>query len=104
MVEKAIDRKPPLQDDIEKAVEQAYNEKYTTKEGATVDFNSASALINRYCMSLPCDMFTTPAILWEEIPNNKGLFSVNISLPIQSTLLDKIEVNEIIFYILVALK
>lgn len=96
MVEKAIDRKPPLQDDIEKAVEQTYNEKYTTKEGATVDFNSASALINRYCMSLPSDMFTTPAILWEEIPNNKGQFLVSILLPIQSALRDKIEVSKIL--------
>lgn len=89
LVDKAIDRPPPLQNDIEKAVEQKYNEKFTTVKGATVDYASATQLINRYCSCLPSDMFTLPQILWdeEEVKNN---FSASILLPIQSSLKDKI--------------
>lgn len=90
MVHKAIDRPPPLQDDIEKAVEQKYNEKFTTVKGATVDYSSAMALVNRYCSCLPSDMFTLPQILWDEEELKNKLYSASIFLPIQSSLKEKI--------------
>lgn len=92
LVDKAVNRPPPLQDDIEKAVEQKYSETFKTPKGATVDYNSVMALINRYCMSLPYDMFTVPAIFWEDTPV-KNHYSASILLPIQSSLKEKITVS-----------
>lgn len=81
----------PHQDDIDKVMEQKYNEKYSTSEGAVVDYFSAIALVNRYCASLPCDIFTRPAIEWSAVP--KQTFMVSIFLPIQSPCRDEIRVS-----------
>lgn len=88
-----MDRSPPLKDDIDKAVEQKYNEKFQTPKGATVDYSSAAQLVNRYCMSLPSDMFTNPAVQWESFSDNLGNHTVSVLLPIQSSLKEKITVS-----------
>lgn len=92
-MEKAVDRPPPLQDDIDKAIEQKYNEEYKTARGAIVDYYSAIQLVNRYCQALPSDMFTNPAPLWES-QTEKGEISVTIWLPIQSPLKNEIKVSK----------
>lgn len=92
MVDRAVDRPPPLQEDIDKAVEQKYNEVYTTVKGAVVDYFSAISLVNRYCTSLPRDEFTEPVPQWDLI-SDKNLITVSILLPIQSTVRHKIYVS-----------
>ncbi|XP_031624659.1 endoribonuclease Dicer-like [Contarinia nasturtii] len=90
LVLKAIDRPPPMQDDIDRAIELKYNEKFTTPKGATVDYNSTAGLINRYCGSLPHDMFTVPAVQWEETIDKNGKYIGSLMLPIQSPIKEKI--------------
>lgn len=95
-MEKAVDRPPPQQDDIDKATEQKYNETLRTQKGATCDYLSAISLLNRYCTSLPRDQFTDPLPQWEDV-SEKGLmktnFVVKIILPIQSPCREEIQVN-----------
>lgn len=87
-MEKAVDRPPPLQDDIDKATEQKINEILKTPKGATCDYFSAVGLLNRYCQSLPKDQFTDQINLqWEDVSVKdtfKTIFMVKIILPIQS--------------------
>lgn len=99
LVEKAVDRPPPLQDDIDKAAEMEYNETFRTERGATVDYFSAISLVNRYCMSLPQDVFTIPAIQWSHKKDDvrPSWFIVSVLLPIQSPLKHEIRVS-ILYY------
>lgn len=92
MVERAVDRPPPLQEDIDKALEQKYNEVYKTKRGAGVDYLSAISLVNRYCTALPRDEFTEPVPQWE-MKSDKNLITVSILLPIQSSVRHEIQVS-----------
>lgn len=91
-MEKAVDRQMPHKDDIDKAIEQRCNERYTTEKGAAVDYFSAISLVNRYCASLPSDIFTKPAIQWGIVKDTN--FMVNILLPIQSPCKDEIRVRQ----------
>lgn len=95
MVERAVDRPPPLQDDIDKATEQKYNEIYQTSKGATADYFSSISLVNRYCTSLPRDEFTEVLPQWE-LNTENDKFQVTIYLPIQSQLRNEIIVS--VFY------
>lgn len=81
-----------MQDEIDRATNQKYNEIFRTSKGATVDYNSTAGLINRYCGSLPKDMFTVPAVQWEEKVEN-GKMIGSILLPIQSSIKEKISVS-----------
>lgn len=97
-MEKLVDRPEPMQEDIDKAVEQRENEKFTTETGATVDYFSAIALVNRYCQALPFDTFTEPVPQWEqrkEQVNHKIQFIVSILLPIQSPLKEEVQVRNL---------
>lgn len=90
MIDKAIERTPSSdQDDIK----DKYNEKFKTKEGVTVDYNSAISLVNQYCASLPKDMFTNLAPDWSYTKDENGDFCVSLLLPIQSPLKYKITVS-----------
>lgn len=93
LVDKAVDRDPPLQDDIEKAIEKKYDEQFKTNKGAVVDYASATSLLNRYCFGLPCDIFTVPAVQWIE-KTHKIPHLVAVLLPIQSPLRDEITVSK----------
>lgn len=96
MVERAVDRPLPQQDDIDKAIEQKFNETLITKKGATCDYLSSISLLNRYCTCLPRDQFTDPLPQWEDISVNgimKKDFVVKIVLPIQSPLKEEIQVS-----------
>lgn len=95
-MEKAVDRPPPLQEDIDKAVELRYNEVFKTPKGAAVDYFSAISLVNRYCTSLPRDEFTDPVPIWEQETDNAGRFTVKIMLPIQSPLKSVIVVSKLL--------
>ena len=92
MIDKAVDRKEPEQRDMERAVEQEFNEEFATAIGATVNYNSAIALVNRYCQSLSKDRFTELAPEWESENDKNGIF-VSLILPIQSPLKEKIIVS-----------
>lgn len=94
LIEKAVDRPAPHQDEIDKAAELQYNETFQTEKGASVDYNSATALINRYCMALPQDVFTQPALQWSSKQDDKFRHHVvSLLLPIQSPLRDEIKVS-----------
>lgn len=93
MVDRAVDRPPPLQEDIDKAVEQRYNEVFETNKKATADYFSSISLVNRYCTSLPRDEFTDPTPQWE-FKMVKNQFEVTILLPIQSSIKDPIVVSD----------
>lgn len=95
-MEKAIDRAPPNQDDIDNVFFKKHNKIYKTDRGATVDFASAVQLLNRYCDSLPSDQFTSSAVSWSKSENN-GKTTVNISLPIQSPIQEEVAVRNILF-------
>lgn len=90
----AIDRTPPGQDQIDKALEQKYNESFTTKNGANVDYTSAIRLVYRYCSSLSKDMFTVLAPDWNHTQHENG-FLMTLLLPIQSPLNEIITVSQI---------
>lgn len=91
MVDKAIDRTLPHKDDIDAAIDQKYDEKFQTNEGAVADFFLSTSLVSNYCASLPHDIFTKPTIQWSVLPDTH--FVVKIVLPIQSSLKDEIRVR-----------
>lgn len=84
LVERAIDRPQPIQDDIDQIHEKQYNEQYRTDIGAVVDYASAVSLMNRYCDILPSDHFTQPTVTWRRVRKPNGKYVVCILLPIQS--------------------
>ncbi|XP_031635095.1 endoribonuclease dcr-1-like [Contarinia nasturtii] len=89
LVEKAIDRPPPMQSDIDRATEQKYYEEYKTAKGAIADFNSAISTLNNYCMTLASDKFIEQFVEWEENWDSCGL-SGTILMPILCPIKEKI--------------
>lgn len=83
-MEKAIDRPPPNQDDIDEMLEKTINEQYNSRTGATIDYHSAISILNRYCDLLPRDSFTMPTVTWRRIDKPDKKIIVCILLPIQS--------------------
>lgn len=91
----AIDRTPPEQDQIDKALEQKYNESFTTKNGVTVDYYSAIPFVYWYCSSLQKDMFTVLVPDFNHTQHENG-FSMTLLLPIQSPLNEIITVSQLL--------
>lgn len=96
LVEKAVDRPPPQQDDIDKISEKKFDETFTTKNGVTCNYRLATQILNQYCVSLPKDRFTDPLPQWEDVLENER-FVVKIVLPIQSPLREEFQVSD--FYL-----
>lgn len=93
MVEKTIDRNPPSDDDISNEIGFSVIPPFRTPAGATVDYMSAISLLNRYCMALPADQFTTSAVTWTQLTNKECKVAVSVLLPIQSPVREEITVS-----------
>lgn len=97
LVERAVDRVQPHQDDINKIAEREFNEEFKTDGGAVIDHFSAISLLKRYCDILPSDQFTDPIVTWRRTDTNEGKIQVHIQLPIQSPISDEISVSPCAF-------
>lgn len=93
MTDIAIDRTPPEQEQIDKALELKYNESFTTENGVTVDYSSAIPFVYQYCSSLSKDMFTVLVPDLNHTEHENG-FSMSLVLPIQSPLNEVITVSQ----------
>lgn len=92
-MEKAIDRAAPTDDDISKEFDFDLIEPFETPTGATLSHMSAISQLNRYCMSLPVDQFTTSAVILKKQTHSDGMISMSVQLPIQSMIRDEIMVG-----------
>ncbi|XP_055596421.1 endoribonuclease dcr-1 [Uranotaenia lowii] len=90
LIGKTINRPDPLDSDVYEELNNESIPPFFTKKGAKLDALSAIQLLNRYCMTMPRDAFTNTNISWErkDLPSGKVL--VQIMLPLQSTVRDKI--------------
>lgn len=88
-----------MQDDIDKMLENQYNEQYRTETGAEVDYLSAISLVNRYCDVLPSDQFTMPTVTWRRVDKSNGNCVVCLQLPIQSPISYEIFVSTRSFFV-----
>lgn len=99
LIGKTINRKIP--DEAEISAE-LYNElipPFVTKGGATLTALSALQLLNRYSMLMPHDRFTNTSVYWERINlpdifTKKVTFTVRLYMPVQSTIKEPIESDE----------
>lgn len=93
MVGKTINRPEPLDEDVRK---ELYNEvipPFFTAKGAKLDALSAVQLLNRYCMGMPRDAFTNTNVTWERTDLKDGNIIVDVLLPLQSTVREKVSSN-----------
>nr|QXE98926.1 Dicer-2 [Aedes aegypti] len=93
LIGKTINRPDPLDADVHK---ELYNEiipPFFTAKGAKLDALSAIQLLNRYCMGMPRDAFTNTNVTWERIDLKDGRIIVEVLLPLQSTVREKISGN-----------
>lgn len=93
LIGKTINRPEPLESDVHK---ELYNEvipPYFTSKGAKLDALSAIQLLNRYCMGMPRDAFTNTNVTWERIDLPDGKIVVEVLLPLQSTVREKVSGN-----------
>lgn len=94
LVERAVDRPPPQQDDIDKINGKKFDEILKTKNGVTCNYRLATQFLNQYCASLPNDRFTDSQL--EEISverTTNACFVVKIILPIQCPLKEEFVVR-----------
>lgn len=100
LIGKAIDRPPPLEEEITKEFADKMIEPFVTSAGAVLEALSSISLLNRYCMTLPADNFTQITVSWSKENTPNGVI-VKVRLPMQSTVREEIEVkfNFIYYYI-----
>lgn len=98
------ERSGPSQEEIEKNLYYHDIEPFIIEStGARVSMTSAVALVNRYCLSLPQDMFTTLTPLWYRCLINKSTlqesqtYKVVLEMPIVSKLREEIHVRKCAF-------
>ncbi|XP_058829652.1 endoribonuclease Dcr-2 [Topomyia yanbarensis] len=93
LIGKTINRPDPLDADVHK---ELYNElipPFFTPKGAKLDALSAIQLLNRYCMGMPRDAFTNTNVTWERTDFKDGSIVVEVLLPLQSTVREKVAGN-----------
>lgn len=93
MVGKTIDRPDPLHEDIKKEFADELIPPFRTARGATLERTSAIQLINRYCQTMPNDMFTKSQVIWSSNDTSEGV-EVNLVLPIQFVVRDTVKVRK----------
>lgn len=97
LIARAIDRTPPLREDI--LIEFDENTPvYKTPKGAILEETSAVQLLNRYCNTLPNDGFTLATVNWRQVvtrgnKNGPVTIVVFVRLPMQSTVKEEIAVG-----------
>lgn len=85
LVGKTINRPEPLENDVRKELLDDLIPPFYTPFKAKLDALSAIQLLNRYCMSMPRDLFTGSNVTWERIDRSPTEIIVTVKLPLQST-------------------
>uniref|UniRef100_A0A182MEF3 Dicer 2 n=1 Tax=Anopheles culicifacies TaxID=139723 RepID=A0A182MEF3_9DIPT len=85
LIGKTINRPEPLATDVEKELLDDLVPPFYTPFGAKLDLLSAIQLLNRYCMTMPRDMFTQSNVSWERTDKTPESIIVSVKLPLQST-------------------
>ncbi|KAJ6637389.1 Endoribonuclease Dicer [Pseudolycoriella hygida] len=83
LIGKTIDRREPLQEDIDNEFADTLIVPFRTRKDAVLERTSAIQLLNRYCQTMPNDMFTNSQVVWKSDETNEGTV-VSLILPIQS--------------------
>lgn len=107
LIEKAVDRKGPLEEDIVRELGLDKRFAYRTNKGALLDEMSAVQLLMRYCHTLPFDSVAPPRVDWDKqvlVEGGAGAkrtvgsvsmgpvkMTVTIRLPMQSTVRHSIQ-------------
>uniref|UniRef100_A0A182PZN5 Dicer-2 n=1 Tax=Anopheles farauti TaxID=69004 RepID=A0A182PZN5_9DIPT len=90
LVGKTINRAEPLETDVNNELANDLITPFITPNGAKLDALSAIQLLNRYCMSLPNDLFTSSNVVWKRIDTSATHVTVTVKLPLQSTVRETI--------------
>uniref|UniRef100_A0A182R5E4 Dicer-2 n=1 Tax=Anopheles funestus TaxID=62324 RepID=A0A182R5E4_ANOFN len=90
LIGKTINRPEPLATDVEKELLDDMIPPFYTPIGAKLDVLSAVQLLNRYCMSMPRDLFTDSGVTWKRIDQPPNNIVVTVNLPLQSTVRETI--------------
>lgn len=99
MVNRAVDRPPPDQNDIDKINELKFDESFETKSGVTCNYGRANQFLNQYCAGLSKDRFIDLMPQWENVSENESInedFIVKITLPMQSPVTEEFIVSNFI--------
>uniref|UniRef100_A0A182MYJ8 ribonuclease III n=1 Tax=Anopheles dirus TaxID=7168 RepID=A0A182MYJ8_9DIPT len=93
LIGKTINRPEPLEADVHKELTDNLITPFITPCGAKLDALSAIQLLNRYCMSMPNDLFTGANVTWTRIDKSPTEITVTVQLPMQSTVRETIYGN-----------
>uniref|UniRef100_A0A182JTE0 Dicer-2 n=1 Tax=Anopheles christyi TaxID=43041 RepID=A0A182JTE0_9DIPT len=86
LVGKTINRPEPLETEVRKELLDDLIPPFYTPYKAKLDALSSIQLLNRYCMSMPRDLFTGSNVTWERIDQSPTEVMVSVKLPLQSTI------------------
>lgn len=78
-----------MEEEITKEFADKMIEPFETPTGAKLEALSAVSLLNRYCMTLPADVFTAVTVSWSKEETPDGVI-VKVQLPMQSTVREPI--------------
>ncbi|XP_058129328.1 endoribonuclease Dcr-2 [Anopheles coustani] len=90
LVGKTIDRPLPLEQDVRNELLDDIIPPFYTPIGAKLDALSSLQLLNRYCMSMPRDLFTGSNATWERHDGFDKKMHVSVKLPLQSSVRETI--------------
>lgn len=85
-----------MEEDIQNEFHDALIPPFRTPKGAILERTSAIQLLNRYCQTMPNDMFTNSQVIWDTIDSQGGVV-VTLMLPIQSVVKDVVVVSGFFF-------
>lgn len=108
LIEKAVDRTAPLEEDVVREFGLGTRREYRTAKGALLEEMSAVQLLQRYCVTLPFDTLAPPRVDWDKAVVTEGgagaagrpigappggpiKLKVSLRLPMQSTVRHRIE-------------
>lgn len=97
LIGKTLDRPEPTYEDIVDEFADRLIPKFQTPKGAVLERTSAIQLLNRYCQTMPNDMFTKSKVTWRSEKTMVGLV-VTLLLPIQSVVKDPVSVSRGTFW------
>lgn len=92
LIGKTIDRPEPMEIDIQNEFADELIPPFRTSKGAVLERTSAIQLLNRYCQTMPNDMFSSSQVIWNTT-NSDGGVVVTLMLPIQSVVKDVVVVS-----------
>ncbi|XP_053675289.1 endoribonuclease Dicer [Anopheles nili] len=85
LIGKTINRPEPLEKDVQNELLNDIIPPFFTPLNAKLDAVGSIQLLNRYCMSMPRDLFTDSNVTWNRISSSDQKHQVSIKLPMQST-------------------